>query len=357
MNGVARLLLWFRRTARDLPWRRTKDPYAVWVSEVMLQQTRVATVIPYYRRWMRRWPTVRSLSRARLDDVLKMWEGLGYYARARNLHAAARAWTSPQTAGEWRALPGVGEYTSSAIASIAHGERAAVLDGNVRRVMSRVLRTDDAARIRAALDAAVPARAPGDFNQAMMELGQRVCTPRSPKCRQCPLARGCAARAAGAPEDYPRRAPTRKVPHYDIAIGVCRKGGRVLVAQRKPDGLLGGLWEFPGGKREGREPYEKALAREFREETGIEIGGIAPFMTVDHRYSHFAVTLHVFTCVWRRGRARALGSARVRWAAPGELRSLAWPAANKRVVERLPGESRIQNPGGRGRRRPTSYPP
>src|SRR5689334_22982072 len=179
------LLRWFRRDARDLPWRRTRDPYAIWISEVMLQQTQIATVVPYFERWMRRFPDVRALAKAPIDDVMKAWEGLGYYARARHLHAAARQIAEsgfPETRDAWESLPGVGPYTSAAIASIAHGERVAVRDGNVRRVVSRLLKTNDLATIDAFLERTIPASAPGDFNQALMELGQRVCVPRSPRC-------------------------------------------------------------------------------------------------------------------------------------------------------------------------------
>ncbi|MBI2931506.1 MAG: A/G-specific adenine glycosylase [Planctomycetes bacterium] len=333
--AVPKLVAWFRRTARDLPWRRARDPYAIWISEVMLQQTQVATVLPYYKRWIRRFPTVDSLAAASLDEVLKMWEGLGYYARARHLHQAAREWNQPRTAAQWRTLPGVGDYTAAAVASIAYGERVAVCDGNVRRVMARLWKLEEGAVRPGELDAAVPARAPGDFNQALMELGQRVCAPRRPKCGECPIASLCRARAAGMQEAIPCRAPAKRVPHYDIAVGVCRKGGRVLVAQRRAEGLLGGLWEFPGGKREKGETFEQALVREFREEVGIDVEVEAPLVKVAHRYSHFAVTLHVFTCRHRAGRARALENAGVRWVAIGELPTLAWPAANKRILERL----------------------
>ncbi len=337
------LLAWFRRTARNLPWRRTGDPYAVWISEIMLQQTQIATVIPYYGRWMAKWPTRRALARASIDEVLKMWEGLGYYSRARNLHrAACDMKTTPVTAAEWREVRGVGDYTAAAIASIAFGERVPVIDGNVRRVMSRLLNIDAiitspeaTRRISTALEALVPTRNPGDFNQAIMELGQRICRPTSPDCRLCPLSISCAARKAGTQERLPVKRPKPPTPHHQIAVGVCRKGPKILVARRKADGLLGGLWEFPGGKRKANESYVTALRREFREEVGLTIDVGREFIVVPHKYSHFSVELHVFHCRWTAGRARPLASDEVRWVGLDELDSLAFPKANRVIIARL----------------------
>jgi A/G-specific adenine glycosylase len=336
------LLRWFRREARDHPWRRTRDPYAVWISEVMLQQTQVATVIPYFERWMRRFPNVRKLASSPLDDVLKAWEGLGYYARARNLHKAAKAIAAtgfPTTREAWESLPGIGAYTSAAIASIVHGERAPVRDGNVNRVLSRLLKTDDSARIGAFLERTIPASAPGDFNQALMELGQRVCVPRSPRCPACPVARYCAARKAGVEHRYPRKAVRKPGPTFQVGIGLCFKGPRLLVAKRAPDGLLGGLWEFPGGKRERGEKFERTVAREFREEVGLDIEVGERLVTVPHRYSHFGVVLHAYLCRWKRGVAKV-----GKWILPKDLRRLAFPAANKQIIQAL--ESGI--PAGAG---------
>ncbi|HEU4338605.1 MAG TPA: A/G-specific adenine glycosylase [Planctomycetota bacterium] len=327
------LLRWFHRVARALPWRRTRDPYAIWVSEVMLQQTQIATVLPYYERWMRRFPDVRALAKAPLDDVLKAWEGLGYYARARHLHAAARHVVEsgfPKTREDWESLPGVGPYTSAAIASIAHDERTPVRDGNVRRVVSRLLKSNDLAKIDACLERTIPASAPGDFNQALMELGQRVCVPRSPKCPGCPVASHCAARKAGVQDRYPRKVARKPVPTYKVGVGLCFKDGRVLVSKRAPEGLLGGLWEFPGGKRERGESYERTVKREFLEEVGLKVDVGDRLVTVPHRYSHFAVELHAYLCRWKRGKART-----GKWVKPEELDRLAFPAANRRILEAL----------------------
>jgi A/G-specific adenine glycosylase len=333
MSFATSLLRWFRQGARDLPWRRTRDPYAIWISEVMLQQTQIATVIPYFERWMRRFPTVRRLAAAPLDDVLKTWEGLGYYARARNLHKAAgivAAAGFPRTREEWEALPGIGAYTSAAIASIAHGEKVPVRDGNVRRVVARILRTNDLGRIDAFLDRSIPTASPGDFNQAVMELGQRICAPRAPKCPSCPVAGSCAARKAGVQDRYPAKIVRKPVPTYEVGVGLCFKKGRVLVARRPPEGLLGGLWEFPGGKREKGERFERTVAREFMEEVGLDVEVGNRLVTVPHRYSHFAVELHAYLCRWKGGVART-----GKWVKPGDLGKLAFPAANRRILEAL----------------------
>lgn len=256
----------YRRHRRDLPWRRTRDPYAVWVSEIMLQQTRVATVIPYWQRWMQRFPTVGALADAPLDDVLAAWAGLGYYRRARHLHAGAR-WVAerggalPSVAAELRAVPGVGAYTAGAVASIAFGEPAPLVDGNVARVLARVFAVEDDVkrgpgereiwRLAGALMAARPAGAePGELNQGLMELGATVCTPTSPSCLTCPLTTRCAARAAGRQDELPRL-PARKreadLPLLQTVALWVERDGRLLLAQRPPTGLFAGLWELPQG--------------------------------------------------------------------------------------------------------------
>ncbi len=350
------LLRWYQRHERDLPWRRDADPYRVWVSEIMLQQTRIETVIPYYGRFLDRFPTVAALARADQHDVLKAWEGLGYYARARNLHRGARqlvetgAGRLPESAEQWREIPGVGEYTAAAIASITRDEVLPVADGNVRRVVARVL---DEARLEPGpmigfLRAAIDARRPGDFNQAIMELGQAVCTPRSPACPACPIRSHCRALAAGTVDRVPERKPKRAVPHLEIAIGVCRRGSRFLVSRRRPEAMLGGLWEFPGGKIERGETAQAALVREFREEVGIEVAAGSPLVVVPHRYTHLSVRLHAFHCRPKgNARARAIECAEVRWVTFEELHALAFPTANRKIITALeaglrpgPGPSR-----------------
>ena len=251
-----RLLAWYRERKRDLPWRRTGDPYAIWISEIMLQQTRVAAAIPYYERFLARFPDVETLARARIDTVLAHWSGLGYYRRARFLHAAAKQVARdgfPRDAAGWRELPGIGAYTSAAIASIAFGEPVAVVDGNVERLIARLYaepalkKREVETRAQAWLDPA----AAGDFNQAMMEMGATVCTPRSPSCLLCPLAEHCAGKAA--PERYP--APRRRPKMIDVAVavGLTVRDGRVFLRRRGPDELNAGLWDLPPATGRGKE--------------------------------------------------------------------------------------------------------
>jgi A/G-specific adenine glycosylase len=329
-------MAWWRAASRDLPWRRSLDPYRVWVSEVMLQQTRVAAAIPYFRRFTARFPTVRALARARRQAVLKVWQGLGYYARARNLHEAARRVAArgrfPRSAAEWRDLPGVGEYTAAAVASIVSGERAAVFDGNVRRVLGRLLGGGKDRRLRAAAQASIPARDPGGFNQALMELGQVVCRPVDPACPMCPLRRECRW-VRGERVPAPKRRAAR--PHKEIGVGVVWRDGKVLIGRRPESSMLGGLWEFPGGKRRRGESIERTVEREVLEETGVRVRVTAPLATVRHAYSHFEVTLRVLECRFAGGRARPIGCEEVRWVRPGMLERLPFPSANVRIIEAI----------------------
>ena len=341
---AARLLRWYRRHKRDLPWRHTSDPYAVWVSEVMLQQTTVNAVIPFYEKWMGLFPDVRTLARAPLKKILKAWQGLGYYQRARNMGAAAKIIVArhggrlPEDAEALRALPGFGEYTTAAVLSIAFGRRAPLVDANVRRVLMRLdgkrgqaKSGDDRAWLRR-LAPLLPKRRPGDFNQALMELGALVCRPRNPLCLGCPFERDCAAFASGEQEIIP--APrTIRTERIIAVVAVVVEDGRVLI-QRRPDaGLLGGLWEFPGGKVEPGETLKAALARELEEELGVRPVRPRPLLTVDHSYTRFLVTLHAFTCGLAAEPAPAPGVRR--WVKRSALRTYPFPSGSAKIVERI----------------------
>jgi A/G-specific adenine glycosylase len=341
-----RLLAWYRRHRRDLPWRRTQDPYAIWVAEVMLQQTRVETVIDYYERFMARFPTLEALADASLDDVLKAWEGLGYYARARNLHKAARAVIYdhgghlPPTPEALLLLPGIGHYTAAAIASIAFGHQAVALDGNLRRVLCRLFGIDDdpgRANTQRHLEelalSMLPLGSAGDFNQALMDLGAMICTPTNPRCLICPLANSCRARQEGIQEQLPIRATRTHRPHRDVTAGVIwDDNGHLLITRRPPDGLLGGLWEFPGGKRRPGEALLACLHREIEEELGIEIDIGALLCTVEHGFTHFQMTLYAYECRWLAGIPQCLGCTDLRWMTLDELDRFAFPVADQKII-------------------------
>jgi A/G-specific adenine glycosylase len=362
LSGIAmtdslanRLLDWYARSARRLPWRRLSGrghpgPYAVWVSEIMLQQTRVETVIPYFERWMERFPTLESLAAASQQKVLAAWEGLGYYSRARNLHRAAQIVVAdhggvlPREIEDLLRLPGIGRYTAAAIASIAFGQDEATLDGNVRRVLARVF------------DLRLPARSPagerqlwelarvhlppgkaGDYNQAWMDLGALVCTPRNPDCPNCPLAGLCAAYALGVQEERPVRVPKPEIPHHVVTAAVIHQNGHVLIAQRPQQGLLGGLWEFPGGKLEPGEDLAACLQREICEELGVEIGVHEPLGVFRHGYTHFHVTLHAFHCSLESGEPQPLAHHALRWASPAELPDYPMGKIDRQIARQLSG--------------------
>ncbi|HKS59785.1 MAG TPA: A/G-specific adenine glycosylase [Thermoplasmata archaeon] len=343
------LVRWFLAHQRPLPWRRNPTPYRVWVSEVLLQQTRVAQAIPYFGRFLQRFPTLRSAARASEQDVLKVWEGAGYYARARNLHAAAveivRRFQGrlPESPEILQTLPGFGAYLASAVASIAYGRPVPAVDGNVLRVASRLtLERGDVRqpsvrrRLTRRAGAWMPKAAAGSYNQAMMELGETICLPRRPRCPECPVSRFCRARQElPDPGQLPHHGIRRNVPVVDAAVGAIEFRGRWLVQRRPREGLLGGLWEFPGGKIRSGEKPEAALRREIREETGLELTSVAPISVVAHSYSHFRVRLHLFLC-----RAAHAGNLRTRaarrWVSPQEFRLLPRPAATVRMARLLP---------------------
>lgn len=326
----------------------------VWLSEIMLQQTQVDTVLPYYQRFLKTFPTIEDLASASLDEVLKLWEGLGYYSRARNLHRAA-AIIVEQYNGEIPAdvdtllkLPGVGRYTAGAVASIAYDLPVPLLDGNVMRVFTRLLDMDsDISRqsTRAALwsQAAdwMPEQDAGAYNQALMELGRTICRPKKPDCAACPLSFLCRAYAAGTQKDRPRKPARAPAPHYDVCAGLIRdKAGRLLIAQRPLDGLLGGLWEFPGGKREADESLQDCLRRELREELAIEVEIGDLFTKVNHAFTHFKITLHAFECLYLRATSpydepQALEAIAWAWVSEADLGQYSFGKADRLVIAAL----------------------
>ncbi len=343
------LLAWYRRAKRDLPWRRTRDPWAIQVSETMLQQTRVETVIPYYERFLARYPRPQDLAEAELDEVLALWQGLGYYGRARNLKRAAEAIVAdgggvPDTAEGLRALPGVGRYTAGAIASIAYDLPEPIVDGNVARVLARVFAIEDDVRSRAGekrlwAEAAALVRGahPGDFNQALMELGATLCTPRVPRCLACPVAAHCLAHEQGRTAELPvRGAPREPLAVRGVAVWL-ERAGRVLAVRRPPEGLLGGLWELPGGELADGESPREGLARLLAERTGLEPRRACERGSVEHAFTHRRLELHVFSASASPGRVRRRFFDAHRWLSPAGVTRLAHGGPTAKALALLGG--------------------
>ncbi len=353
------LLAWIALGRRDLPWRQRRDPYAVWISEIMLQQTQVVTVVPYFERWMARFPDIAALAAAPLDDVLKAWEGLGYYARARNLQRTAQIVAAqyggqlPGERGALLALPGIGRYTVGAILSLAFGQPEPILDGNVRRVLCRVYdiaedpRKPDVARrlweTAAALVEAAPAGQAGDLNEALMELGAQVCTPGRPECASCPLRAMCLAHAHGVEAERPLRLARPRTPHYQVTAAVIQDpSGRYLLIQRPPSGLLGGLWGFPGstaGDCPADAPDAAALAdcltRALAAGLGISVAVGEPLPPIQHAYTHFRITLQPFLCRLISGTVTPRAYTHARWVAAADLDAYAFPATDRKILDML----------------------
>jgi A/G-specific adenine glycosylase len=360
------LLVWWEAHGRHtIPWKlrpdasrpadgEPLDPYGVFAAEVMLQQTQLQVVLPYWQRWMERFPSLQALAAAEEHDVLLLWQGLGYYARARRLQqgarqllAAARARSEepanlwPRTLEAWLALPGIGRSTAGSILSSAFDLPFAILDGNVKRVLARLIASPrpPARQLKGfwqLSELLLDPQRPRAFNQALMDLGASVCTPRHPSCGACPWQGHCAAYAAGDPAAYPVKEAPRELPFQVIGVGVVlNRSGEVLIDQRLNEGLLGGLWEFPGGKQEPDEVIAATIARELREELAIEAAVGEELITLDHAYSHKKLRFVVHLCTWLSGEPQPLASQQVRWVRPEQLSDFPFPAANARIIAAL----------------------
>ncbi|MFQ6538551.1 MULTISPECIES: 8-oxo-dGTP diphosphatase MutT [Aphanothece] len=364
-----RLLRWWEHHGRQaIPWKlrpdgsppgdgEALDPYPVWAAEIMLQQTQLPVMLPYWTGWMARFPDLEALARADSQVVLLQWQGLGYYARARRLHQGARQLLAaggpgpvvwPRDLPGWLALPGVGRSTAGSILSSAFDQPYAILDGNVKRVLARLIASPrPPARQLAGFwqlsERLLDPERPRVFNQAVMDLGATVCTPRQPRCGACPWQGDCAAYAAGDPARFPVKDAPRPLPFQVIGVGIVLDGdGRVLIDQRLQEGLLGGLWEFPGGKQEPGEPIATTIARELREELAIEAAVGEELIRLDHAYSHKRLRFVVHLCRWISGEPQPLASQQVRWVRPEDLGTYPFPAANARIIAAL--LERLQGP-------------
>ena len=372
-SQAEQLLGWWqtdgRRDPAQKPWMFKSDgtwplpedslsPYGIWIAEVMLQQTQLSVVLPYWQRWIMAFPTVEALAAASLEQVRLQWQGLGYYSRARRLHEAARVLVQqpwPRDLDGWIALPGIGRTTAGGILSSAFNVPEPILDGNVKRVLARLHAHErppcrDQQLFWQRSEALLDPRRPRDFNQALMDLGATVCTPRRLGCDHCPWRESCAAYASGDPSGWPVVEERKPLPFQVIGIGVViNEAGDVLIDQRLEEGLLGGMWEFPGGKQEPGEPIEACIARELMEELGIEVSVGEGLITLDHAYSHKKLQFVVHLCDWCSGDPKPLASQQVRWVRPEQLKDYPFPAANARIIEALLGKlnqtNQLERPG------------
>lgn len=348
------LLDWFDKNRRDLPWRRSRSPYSTWISEIMLQQTRVETVKAYYERWMKRFPDVQTLAEADEQEVLKLWEGLGYYSRARSIHKAARLIVSeyggkiPSDPAVLRKLPGIGDYTAGAIASIGYGLPAAALDGNIRRILARYydiadpVRTPQTEKLLWKLaEDNLDRERPGDHSEALMDLGSAICLPENPQCLLCPLCEDCLARKHGTTAERPVMIKAEPIPHYIVTAALIpdESGERFLLTKRPAKGLLGGMWEFPGGKQETGETLEACICREIREELDIAIHVGESFGVYKHAYTHFKVTLHAFRCEHISGDPKPLAADELGWFTREEMQTLPMGKIDRMIAQDLTGLS------------------
>ena len=372
-SQAEQLLGWWqacgRRDPAQKPWMFTADgtwplpedclsPYGIWIAEVMLQQTQLSVVLPYWQRWIKAFPTVNALAAASLEQVRLQWQGLGYYYCARRLQEAARVLVQqpwPRDVDGWIALPGIGRTTAGGILSSAFNAPEPILDGNVKRVLARLHAHERPPSHDQQLfwhwsEALLDPRRPRDFNQALMDLGATVCTPRRLGCDHCPWRESCAAYAFGDPSGWPVVEERKPLPFQVIGIGVVINAvGDVLIDQRLEEGLLGGMWEFPGGKQEPGEPIEACIARELMEELGIVVSVGEALITLDHAYSHKKLQFVVHLCDWCSGDPKPLASQQVRWVRPEQLKDYPFPAANARIIDALLGRlnktSQLERPG------------
>jgi len=337
------LLNWYQKNARALPWRKTNDPYKIWISEIMLQQTTVNAVIPYYQKWIKTFPKIEQVARASEQELLKMWQGLGYYRRVKNIHKAAKLicndhnYKIPKNANVLKQLPGFGPYTTGAVLSIAYEVRIPIVDANVRRVIMRVLckegiadTTQDKA-IYAFLEKVLPNKHMGDFNQALMELGAMICRSPSPQCLICPLKKLCKAYEKGKQEIIPETSK-KIIKKINVVIGVIKSKNKYFIQKRPSHGLLGDLWEFPGGKIEKGETAQKALKRELKEEIDVELKSAKHLMDVVHYYTQFKVKLNVSACDVN---PLPQTDATHKWVTLKEVNKFPMPSGSVKIVEKL----------------------
>ena len=348
------LLKWFRKNARDLPWRKTYAPYHVWISEIMLQQTQMDRVVEFFNRWIARFPDIESITRANEEEVLKLWEGLGYYARVRNIMKSAKIIQAqhngrlPAEHDQLLKLPGIGRYTAGAIMSIAFNIAYPLVDANIERVFARLFNLAKPVKDKKthtfiwekAADM-LPRDKAREFNQALMELGALVCIARNPRCKICPIIQHCQAYNLNLVADRPVLKAPPKTIFIEMATAILVHQGRILIQKRKSRGVWANLWEFPGGRLEQGETPEMALVREYMEETELAVGNLKKIITVQHSYTIYRVTLHCYCCSLLAGRSEPVlhTAQEYRWVKPGELSDYAFPSGHRKFIRHLQNDA------------------
>ena len=346
MSLSQKVLKWYKENNQNYPWRNTSNPYHIWLSEIMLQQTQAQTVIPYYNNWLQKFPSIASVANAPLDSILKAWEGLGYYARARNFHKACailhqkNIHTVPNQLDEFIKLPGVGEYTAAAVLSIAYNQPYPAIDTNFIRIFSRIkeinLHFPQSKKI--ILEYVLNDflyNSPGNFNQSMMDFGRFVCTNSRPKCHICVINKYCNAFVNNTVNKFPLKLKKTKKPHHNVAVGIVWKNNKILITKRPSSGLLGGLWEFPGGKVLPNEKPQDCVAREIKEELSLEINVQKKLHQIQHAYSHFSISLAAYKCKLIKGTPQLIGCADYRWINPKDINRFAFPRANHKLFNKI----------------------
>ena len=360
------LLEWFRENGRYwIPWKLKKDgsvprsgesisPYGIWIAEVMLQQTQLKVVIPYWKKWMKFFPTLSCLAEADLENLLMIWQGLGYYSRAKRIHQSSKilvefvgknrdqdpdSW--PNQIDKWMSLPGIGRSTAGSIISSAFDLPTPILDGNVKRILSRLLAIErksikDERKLWEFSSLLIERLSPRDFNQALMDLGAIICTPKKPSCSSCPLQNFCVAYTKYDPEDFPKKVMTKIKPLQEIGIGlVFNQKGELLIDQRCESSSMGGMWEFPGGKKIPNESIENTIERELKEELGIVVNVGEKLLSFEHAYTHKKLYFTVHICAWISGQPKPLASQKLLWVSPDRLFDFPFPAANTKIISEL----------------------
>jgi len=340
------LLKWYDAHSRPYPWRKTSDPYRIWLSEIMLQQTQVKTVIPFYNHWLTALPNIQSVAKADSEKILKLWEGLGYYARARNFHSACKIVLNqfngkiPANYQDFQSLPGVGPYVAAAVMSIAYNFPMPAIDSNVYRVISRIKSINlpfnrSRNHILEFLSGHISPERPGDFNQAIMDFGREICTSNNPSCNICPIQHHCYSFVDNSVDKYPLKVKRPKKPLFKVAVGIIWNQNKILISKRKRDGLLGGLWEFPGGKIKAGEDAKQCIIRELKEELGVLVRPGLFIKQIKHSYSHFTIVLDAYHCTYLSGNPSALGCDDWRWIKLKDIHQLPFPKANHKLFDSI----------------------